>query len=69
MHGEKKHACTISVGKLEGKRPLRRPRCKWEDIKMDLTEIGWGGMYWIHLAQDRDQWRAFANTVMNLWGP
>jgi hypothetical protein len=69
MHGEKKHAYRILVGKLEGKRPLRRPRCKWEDIKTDLREIGWGVMVWIHLNQDRDQWRALVNTVMNLWIP
>jgi hypothetical protein len=50
---------------------LGRPRHKWEDnIKMDLREIGWGvGMDWIDLAQDRDQWRAFVNTVMNLRVP
>jgi hypothetical protein len=48
----------------------RRPRPRWEDnIKMDLGEIGWGGMYWIDLAQDRDQWRALVNTVMNLRVP
>jgi hypothetical protein len=57
----------ILVGKPEGKRPLGRPRCRWEDnIRMDLTEIGWGSMDWIDLAQDRDQWRALVNTVMNL---
>jgi hypothetical protein len=56
------------VGKLEGKRPLRRPRQRWEDnIKMDLREMGWGGMDWIDVAQDRDRWRALVNTVMNLW--
>jgi hypothetical protein len=44
-------------GKPEGKRPLGRPRGRWANIKMDLREIGWGGMDWIHLAQDRDQWR------------
>jgi hypothetical protein len=55
------------VGKLEGKRPLGRPRCKWVDnIKRDLREIGWGGMDWIDLAQDRDQWRTLVNMVMNL---
>jgi hypothetical protein len=55
------------VGKPEGKRPLGRPRRKWEDnIRMDLREMGWGGMDWIDLAQDRDQWRALVNTVMNL---
>jgi hypothetical protein len=53
----------------EGKR-LGRPRCRWVDnIKMDLREIGWDGMDWIVLAQDRDQWRAFVNMVMNLLVP
>jgi hypothetical protein len=51
------------VGKPEEKRPLRSTRLRWE---MDLTEIGWGGMDWIYLAQDRDQWRTLVNTVMNL---
>jgi hypothetical protein len=56
----------ILVGKPEGKRPLGRPRPRWEDnIRMDLREIGWGGMDWIDLAQDRDQWTALVNTVMN----
>jgi hypothetical protein len=60
----------ILVGKPEGKRPLGRPRCRWEDnIKMELREIGWGGMGWIDLDQDRDQWRALVNTVMNLLAP
>jgi hypothetical protein len=60
----------ILVGKPEGKRPLGRPRRRWEDnIKMDLREIGWGGMDRIDLAQDRDQWRALVNTVMNLRVP
>jgi hypothetical protein len=57
------------VGKPEGKRPPGRPRPtrKWKDnIRMDLREIGWGGMDWIDLAQNRDQWRAPVNTVMNL---
>jgi hypothetical protein len=50
-----------------GKGPLGRPRSRWVDnIKMDLIEIGWDGMDWIELAQDRDQWRALVNTVMNL---
>jgi hypothetical protein len=58
------------VGKPEGKRPLGRPRLRWKDNnKVNLTEIGWGGMDWIDLAQDRDQWRALVNTVMNLRGP
>jgi hypothetical protein len=55
------------VGKPEGKRPLGRPRGRWQDgIKIDLREIGWGGVEWIHLAQDRDRWRAVVNAVMNL---
>jgi hypothetical protein len=51
----------------EGKRPLGRPGCKWVDnIKMDLSDIGWDVMGWIDLAQDKDQWRALVNTVMEL---
>jgi hypothetical protein len=58
------------VGKPEGERSLRRSRHKWVDnIKTDLREIGWNGMDQIDLAQDRDQWRAPVNTVMNLRGP
>jgi hypothetical protein len=68
--GEKRNAYRILVGKPEGKRPLGRPRRRREDnIRMDLGEIGWGGMYWIDLAQDRDRWRALVNTVMNLRVP
>jgi hypothetical protein len=60
----------ILVGKPEGKRPLERPRRKWEDsIKMDIQEVGCGGMDCIELAQDRDRWRARVNTVMNLRVP
>jgi hypothetical protein len=56
----------VLVGNPEGKRPLGRPRRSWVDnIKMDLREIGWGGMDWIDLAQNMDQWRALVNTVMN----
>jgi hypothetical protein len=70
MHGGKRNAFRILVGKPEGKRPLGRPRCRWKDnIKMGLREIGWGGMDWIYLAQDRDQWKTLVNTVMNLWVP
>jgi hypothetical protein len=58
------------VGKPEGKRPLGRPRHMWADnIKIDLLEIGWGGVDWIVLAQDRDKWRALVNAVMNLRVP
>jgi hypothetical protein len=54
------------VGIPEGRKPLGRPRCRWEDnIKMDLQEVGWGGMDWIDMAQDRDRWRALVNVVMN----
>jgi hypothetical protein len=60
----------ILVGKPEGKTPLRRPRRRWVDnVKMDLREIGWGGMDWIHLAQDRDQSRPLVSTVMKLRVP
>jgi hypothetical protein len=56
--------------KPEGKRPIGRPRRTWKDnIKMDLREIGWVGMDWIDLAQDKDKWRALANAVMNLRVP
>jgi hypothetical protein len=65
--GEGRNVYMVLVGKPEGKRPLERPRRRWEDaIKMDLGEIGWGGVEWIHLAQDRDHWRALVNAVMNL---
>jgi hypothetical protein len=65
--GEGRNVYGVLVGKPEGKRPLERPRRRWEDgIKMDLREIGWGWVEWIHLAQDRDRWRAVMNAVMNL---
>jgi hypothetical protein len=57
----------VLMGKPEGKRPLGRPRHRWEDrIRMDLREIGWGSVQWIQLAQDRDRWQALVNRVMNL---
>jgi ribosome biogenesis protein Nip4 len=56
----------ILVGRPEGRRPLGRPRCRWEDnIKMDLREVGFGDVDWIHLAQVRDRWRTVVKTVMN----
>jgi hypothetical protein len=65
--GAGRNVYRVLVGKPEGKRPLERPRRRWEDgIKMDLREIGWGeGVEWIHLAQDRDRWQAVVNAVMN----
>jgi hypothetical protein len=67
---EKRNAYRILVGKPEGKRPLGRRRRRWVDnIKMYLREIGWDGGDWIDLAQDRDQWRALVNAVMNLRVP
>jgi hypothetical protein len=68
--GKKRNAYRILVGKPEGKRPLGRPRRRWVDnIKMNLRETGWDGMDGIDLAQDRDQWSALVNAVMNLRVP
>jgi hypothetical protein len=68
--GKKRNAYKLLVGKLEGKRPLGRPRRRWVDnIKIDLREIGWDGMNWIDLAQYRHQWRVLVNTAMNLRVP
>jgi hypothetical protein len=62
--GEKRNTYRVLVRKPEGRRPLERPRHRCDDsIKMDLSEIGWSGMDWIHVAQDRDQWRALVNMV------
>jgi hypothetical protein len=68
--GEGRGVYRVLVGKPEGKRPLGRPRHRWEDnIKIDLREIGIDGAIWIQLAQDRVHWRAFVKTVMNLRVP
>jgi hypothetical protein len=68
--GKKRNSYSIFIGKRQGKRPLGRPRSRWEDnIRMDLREITWEGVDWMHLAQDRDQWWSLVNTLMNLWVP
>jgi hypothetical protein len=68
--GEVRGVYNILVGRPEGRRPLGRPRRGWEDnIKMDLREIGFGDVNWIHWAQDRDRWRALVNAVMNFRVP
>jgi hypothetical protein len=66
-HAWERNVYKLLMGKPEGKRLLGRPRRRCEDgIRMDLREISWGSVYWIHLAQDRDRWRAVVNTVMDL---
>jgi hypothetical protein len=65
--GGERNVYKVLMGKPEGKRPLGRPRCRWEDgIRMDLREMGWGSVDWIQLTQNMYQWRALVNTVMNL---
>jgi hypothetical protein len=68
--GEGRGTYRILVGRPEGRRPLGRTRRRWEDnIKMYLQEVGWGGMDWIDMAQDRDRWRAVVSAAMNLRVP
>jgi hypothetical protein len=70
QHEGREEEYRILVGKPEGKRPLGRPRRRWvNNIKMDLREIGWDDMNGVDVAQDRDQWRALVNTVMNFQVP
>jgi len=70
MYGEEMSCMHGFGGEPGGKRPLGRPRCRWEDnIKNDLQEVGYGGMDWIELAQGRDRWQACVNAVMNLHVP
>jgi len=65
MEKKMRNPYKIVVGIPEGKRPLRRPRCRCDSIRTDVREMGWG-VNWVRMAQDRDQWRALLNTVMNL---
>jgi len=68
--GEMRNAYKILVEKPEGKRPLRRPRCRWEDcIRLDLRELGWEGVDLMHLVQNRDQLWALVNVALNLLVP
>jgi len=68
--GQRRGVYRVLVGKPEGKRPLGRPRLRWEDnIKADLQKVGREGMDWIDLVQERDRWRAFLNAVLNLRVP
>jgi hypothetical protein len=67
VHAWERKLYKVLVGKPEGKRPLGKPRRRWEDgIGMDLRNTGWDSVQWIQLAQDRDRWRALVNTTLNL---
>jgi len=67
--GERLHTNNISTGKHEGKRPLGRPKRRREDIRMNMREIRWEGVDWIHLLSDRGLWRVLVNTAMRLRVP
>jgi hypothetical protein len=68
--GERRGAHRDLIGRPEGKRPLGRPRRRWEgNITGDFQEVGWESMEWVDLARNRDWWRAFVNAVMNFWLP
>ena len=68
--GYRRGTYRVLVGKPDGKKPLGRPRCRWDDnIKMDLQEVGCGGMDWIKVAQDRDRWQELVNAAMDLQVP
>jgi len=70
LMGERRGVYRVLVGKPEGKRPMGRPRRRWQDnIKIVLQEVVWRGMDWIDMGQDRDRWRALVIAVMNLWVP
>jgi hypothetical protein len=69
-NGEKRNAYRLLVGQPEGKRQLGIPRRRWVDnIRRDIGEVGWGDVYWIGLAKDRNRWRALVNSVLNLRVP
>ena len=68
--GDRRGVYRVLVGKLDGKRPVGRPRLRWDDnTKMDLQEVGCGRVDWIELAQDMERWRALVNALMNLRVP
>jgi hypothetical protein len=67
--GKKRNEYRFLMGKLEGKRPVGRPRLRWEDIKMYVTSMYWGSVDWINLAQVRQRWHAVVNTVVNVRVP
>jgi hypothetical protein len=67
--GQTRSAYRIFAGSSTGNIPMRRPKRRWMDVKMDLTELGWGDVDWNHLAQGGDQWRDLVNTVMNFLAP